>query len=248
MQAVITGASSGLGAEFARQLDAMGYETVLVARRREQLETLRHTLTNKSEVVCMDLAVPENAQKLFERFPEADILINNAGFGLFGAFRESDPAVLERMIATNVTAATVLLRLYGEAFTARGSGYILNTASSAAFMAGPYFALYYASKSYLLRLSQALACEWKPLGVTVSALCPGSVATEFNLRAGTTSSTKPISAQKCVQYALKKLFAGKAIIIPTAKMRAAFVMSKLMPESWLTAFSCRVQTKRMKEK
>ena len=119
MQAVITGASSGLGAEFARQLDAMGYETVLVARRREQLETLRHTLTNKSEVVCMDLAVPENAQKLFERFPEADILINNAGFGLFGAFRESDPAVLERMIATNVTAATVLLSVISLSITMR---------------------------------------------------------------------------------------------------------------------------------
>ena len=246
MQAIITGASSGLGAEFARQLDAMGYETVLAARRRDKLEAIRETLTNKCEIVCTDLSDPANAKDLFARFPQADVFINNAGFGSFGAFCESDPAVLEDMIAINITAATVLLRRYAASFAARGSGYILNTASSAAFMAGPYFALYYASKSYLFRLSQALSCELKPHGVTVSALCPGSVDTEFNLRAGTTSSTKPISAERCVQYALKKLFAGKAIIIPTAKMRAAFVMSKLLPEPWLTAFSCRVQTKRMK--
>ena len=246
MRAIITGASSGLGEEFARQLDAMGYETVLVARREEKLRTLAASLSHPAAVVPMDLSVPGEAEKLFALYPEADVLINNAGFGTFGAIAESDLENDQAMIATDVTACYTLLKLYLGAFQKQKHGYILNTASAAAFMAGPYFGLYYASKAFVMRISQAAAREAKGTGVSVSALCPGSVATEFNSRAHTTFSSRPLTAQKAVTYAIKKLFAGKALIIPSAKIRAAFVMSKLMPEPWLTEFSYHTQKKRMK--
>ena len=113
-------------------------------------------------------------------------------------------------------------------------------------MAGPYFGLYYATKSFVLRISQAANREAKGTGVSVSAFCPGSIETEFNLVAGTTSSSKPMKKEKAVKYAIDKMFKGKAIIIPSLKIRMAFIMSKLMPENLLTEFSCKIQEKRMK--
>ena len=244
MLAVITGASSGLGREFAIQLDKMGYETVLVARREDRLHSLKQHLKNKCTVMALDLSITENCQKLFDAFPDADILINNAGFGKFGAIKESDISKDLQMININITAQYMLQKLYLTRFIKRGSGRILNTASAAAFMAGPYFALYYASKSFVMRISQSANREAKGTGVTVSAFCPGSVNTEFNMIARTTSSSKPISAEYAVKYALKKMFKGKALIIPTFKIKAAFVMSKLLPEPLLTEFSYHTQKKR----
>lgn len=245
MLAIITGASSGLGKEFAIQLDKMGYETVLVARREEKLQELKQKLKNKCTCICIDLSIKENCFKLFEMFPNADILINNAGFGKFGAIIDSDIQEDIKMIETNITAQYILQKLYLQSFINAKKGRILNTASSAAFMAGPYFALYYASKSFVMRASQSAHREAKGSGVTVSAFCPGSVATEFNNVAKTTSSSKPISAEYAVKYALKQMFKGKALIIPTFKMKMAFFMSKLMPENLLTEFSYSVQKKRM---
>lgn len=244
MLAVITGASSGLGKEFALQLDKMGYETVLVARREDKLNSIKQQLKNKCTVMALDLSIMENCQKLFDAFPDADILINNAGFGKFGAIKDSDIMQDIQMININITAQYLLQKLYLARFIKRGKGRILNTASAAAFMAGPYFALYYASKSFAMRASQAAHREAKGTGVTVSAFCPGSVATEFNSVANTTSSSKPITAEYAVKYALKKMFKGKALIIPTFKIKAAFVMSKLLPEPLLTEFSYHTQKKR----
>lgn len=245
MLAIITGASSGLGKEFAIQLDQMGYETVLVARRYEKLQELKQLLKNNCTCICLDLSIKENCFKLYEMFPKADILINNAGFGKFGAIIDSDVNDDVKMIDTNITAQYLLQKLYLDQFIKRGSGRILNTASAAAFMPGPYFALYYASKSFVLSVSQAANREAKGSGVTVSAFCPGSVETEFNSVAKTTSSSKPISAEFAVKYALKKMFKGKKLIIPTFKIKAAFVMSKLMPQGLLTEFSAKIQQKRM---
>ncbi len=244
MLAVITGASSGLGEEFAKQLDKMGYETVLVARREDKLLKVKESLKNPCTVMPMDLSIAENCKKLFSQFPHADILINNAGFGKFGGIDKSDMASDEQMIAINITAQYILQKLYFEEFLKRGKGRILNTASAAAFMAGPYFGLYYASKAFVMRISQAAHREAKGTGVTVSAFCPGSVETEFNSVAGTTSSSKPITKERAVGYALKKMFKGKALIIPSFKIRMAFIMSKLMPEPWLTEFSYHTQKKR----
>ncbi len=244
MLAVITGASSGLGKEFAVQLDKMGYKTVLVARREDKLIELKGQLKNESTVMALDLSDVQNCQKLFETFPDADILINNAGFGKFGAIKDSDLSEDLNMININITAQYVLQKLYLKRFVERGNGRILNTASAAAFMAGPCFALYYASKSFVMRASQSANREAKGTGVTVSAFCPGSVETEFNSVARTTSSSKPISAEFAVKYAIRKMFKGKALIIPTLKIKLAFIMSKLLPEPLLTEFSYHTQKKR----
>ena len=242
MLAVITGASSGLGREFAVQLDKMGYETVLVARREEKLLELKKELKNKCEILVCDLS--KNAETVFENYPDADILINNAGFGIFGEIAGSNFEKDREMIRVNIEAQYTLLKLYLDKFKEKKHGFILNTASAAAFMAGPYFGLYYASKAFVMRISQAAWREAKEYGVCVSALCPGSIDTEFNSVAHTTFSSRPISAEKAVSYALKKMFRGKALIIPTFKIKAAFVMSKLLPEPLLTEFSYRTQKKR----
>lgn len=244
MLAIITGASSGLGREFALQLDSMGYSTVIAARREDKLLQLKSELKNPCNIFCKDLSKSENCKELFSLYPDADILINNAGFGKFGDIVSSDINSDEQMIALNVNAQYLLLKLYLSSFKEKKKGYILNTASAASFMAGPYFGLYYATKAFVLRISQAATREAKEYGVCVSALCPGSVSTEFNTVAKTTSSSRPLTAQKVVAYALKKLFKGKAIIIPSFKIRMAFVFSKLMPENLLTEFSCHIQKKR----
>ena len=246
MVALITGASSGLGVEFALQLDKMGYETILVARREDRLNEVKAMLKNKCTVVPMDLTVRENCIELFEKFPDIDILINNAGFGKFGAMKDSDICTDMQMLDINVVAQYILQKLYFAEFIKKGKGRILNTSSAAAFMAGPYFGLYYATKSFVLRISQAANREAKGTGVSVSAFCPGSIETEFNLVAGTTSSSKPMKKEKAIKYAIDKMFKGKAIIIPSLKIRMAFIMSKLMPENLLTEFSCKIQEKRMK--
>lgn len=244
MLAIITGASSGLGREFARQLDAMGYDTVLCARRKTCLTALQAELKNPCHIFCTDLASPENCTALFEAFPQADILINNAGLGKFGGIQETRLEDDLSVLNVNVTALTILTKLYFQAFLRQKHGYILNIASAAAFMPGPYFALYYASKSFVLRLTQSVARETKGTGVSISAFCPGSVETEFNTVAGTSSSSKPISAENAVKYALQKMFRKKIIIIPTFKIRAARLAAKFLPENILTEFSYMIQRRR----
>lgn len=244
MLAVITGGSSGLGREFAIQLDKLGYDTVLVARREEKLLETKSKLTNNCEIFVCDISLKENCFALFEKYKNADILINNAGFGSFGEIAQSDMETDIKMIDTNITAQYILLKLYLEEFKKKKSGYILNTASAAAFMAGPYFGLYYASKSFVMRISQAASREAKEYGVGVSALCPGSVSTEFNSVAKTTFSSKPLTPEKAVEYSIKQMFKKKPLIIPSAKIKCAFLMSKLMPEPLLTEFSCHTQKKR----
>jgi len=246
MLAIITGASSGLGEEFAYQLDEMGYDTVLVARREDKLLAVKAKLKNNCTVVPMDLSVRENCFKLFEKFPDADLLINNAGFGKFGPMVDSDICSDMQMLDINVNSQYILQRLYFAEFMKKGKGRILNTASAAAFMAGPYFALYYATKAFVPRISQGANREAKGTNVSVSAFCPGSIETEFNSVAGTSSSSKPVSKEKAISYAIKKMLKGKAIIIPSFKIRCAFVMSKLMPENMLTEFSAKIQQKRMR--
>ncbi len=244
MLAIITGASSGLGREFARQLDAMGYDTVLCARREDRLNALKAEMKNNCRIFCADLSKPENCTALFETFPNADFLVNNAGLGKFGGIGDTclddDLTVLD----VNVSALFILTKLYFRAFVSQGHGRILNVASAAAFMPGPYFALYYASKAFVLRLSQSVAREAKGTGVSVSAFCPGSVDTEFNTVAGTSSSSKPISAEQAVQYALKKAEKGKTLIVPTFKIRAARILAKILPENILAEFSYIIQRRR----
>ena len=161
MRALITGASSGIGREIAILLSEIGVETILVARREERLKDLQSRLKTKSEIIVTDLSLPGNAEKLFNDAGNIDILVNNAGFGVFGEFDIVPLEKEQQLISLNVTALHVLTKLYLKEFKKKDSGYILNVGSIASFLNGPLFSSYYASKSYVMRLSSAIYYELK---------------------------------------------------------------------------------------
>lgn len=232
MKALITGASSGIGREIARYLSNMGIETVLVARREDRLRELSESLSFPSEIIPLDLSVPGEAEKLFEMAPDIDILINNAGFGVFGEF---DKTPLDReleLISVNITALHTLTKLYLNEFKKKNSGYILNISSLASFFPGPIFASYYASKAYVMRLSAAIYQELKKAksNVKISCLCPGPVSTEFGSVAGVKFLGVGMNAAKVAEIAVKGMFKGKRMIVPGFLMKACRFLSKVLPE------------------
>lgn len=153
LKALITGASSGIGREIARLLAARGYELVIAARREDRLEELKRTLGVPCKIACTDLSVRTEAERLFEENRDVDVLVNNAGFGVFGAFDETQLSRECEMLDVNILALHILMKLYLAEFKKRGSGRILNVSSSASFFPGPMFSSYYASKAYVTRLS-----------------------------------------------------------------------------------------------
>ena len=152
MRALITGASSGIGRDIARELSKREYDLVIVARNKEKLEELKSELTTKVEIIEMDLTLEENCKKLYEQAKDIDILVNNAGLGEFGKFTETDLEKELTIIKTNITALHILTKLYLQDMTKRDSGRILNVASISGFMPGPLMATYYASKAYVVLL------------------------------------------------------------------------------------------------
>ena len=204
--AVITGASAGIGAEFARRLSAKGFPLVLVARRRDRLERLAKELKTDCVVMEADLSREEECYRVMDQLRErkVGIFINNAGFGDCGRFVETDLAKEMDMVQLNVKALHILMKLMLRQMQEAGGGYILNVASSAGLMpAGPYMATYYATKSYVTSLTQAVAQELREEGsrVYVGCLCPGPVDTEFNSVANVEFALKGISAGCCAAYA-----------------------------------------------
>ncbi len=185
--ALITGASAGLGVDFARQLAKRGHRLVLAARRKDRLEALASELGN-ARAVAIDLAEAGSAARLVAEVEAAgehvELLVNNAGFGLKGRFAELDSARLREMIDLNVGTLTDLCRAVAPGMIERRSGGILNVASTAAFQPGPGMAVYFATKAYVLSLTEALHEELKPHGIKVTALCPGPTKTEFGAVAG----------------------------------------------------------------
>src|SRR5205823_2463767 len=185
--ALVTGASAGLGVEFARQLSKRGHRLVLAARRKERLEELARELSN-ARAVAIDLSKANAAAKLLADVESAgehvDVLINNAGFGLIGRFAELDAKRQRQMIDLNAGALTDLCRAVAPGMIERKSGAILNVASTAAFQPGPKMAVYFATKAFVLSLSEALHEELKTHGINVTCLCPGPTRTEFGEVAG----------------------------------------------------------------
>ena len=185
--ALVTGASAGLGVEFARQLSKRGHRLVLAARRKERLDKLANELGNARAVV-IDLSKANATAKLMVDLEAAgeqvEILVNNAGFGLIGRFAELNAKQQRQMIDLNVGTLTDLCRAVAPQMIKRKSGAILNVASTAAFQPGPQMAVYFATKAYVLSLSEALHEELKPHGVHVTCLCPGPTRTEFGEVAG----------------------------------------------------------------
>ncbi len=255
MKALITGASSGLGWDMAHVLSEKGYDIIAVARREERLIELAQELSTSVEIVCADITDIEQCKALAEKADEVDMLINCAGFGVFGEFCTTD---LERelaMIDTNIKALHTLTKLFAQKFKKKDCGHILNVASLAAFFPGPLFAAYYASKSYVLRLSQALAQELKKekSKVQISVLCPGPVHTEFGEVAkvsfGRGTENKLIKkivlqSRDVAEYAIKKTLRGKQVIIPGIIMKTAVVLRRILTDKFLSSAVYMIQSKK----
>ena len=248
MKALITGASSGIGRDFARELSKRGYDLILVARRVPRMEELARELETRVSVIGADLSKREQCVEVYRQAKdeEVDVVINCAGFGVFGPFDETD---LEReldMIDVNIRALHILTKLFYRDFKKRDSGYILNVASSAAFQPGPLLSSYYASKAYVLRLTEALAEELRRDGsrVYIGALCPGPVATEFDEVADVRFSIKGLSSEYVARYALDKMFARKTVIVPGFTMKAVRFAERFLPEAAVVRAAYRLQKRK----
>lgn len=233
MTALITGASTGLGREMAIYLSELGYDLIITARDREKLMSLKRLLPTRVKVITGDLSKPDNAVKLYKlcRNIKVDILINNAGIGVVGGLDKTSLEKERELIDLNITALHILTKLFMKDFIKRDSGRILNVSSSAGFFPGPLMAAYYASKSYVLNLSQAVYRELKEIGsnVTISVLCPGPVQTEFNKRAGVTNSAPPADCRYTARYAVDMMFKNKFCIIPDVKMKFVISAASFLP-------------------
>ena len=235
---LVTGASAGLGAEFARQCAGRGEALALVARRRERLEAIAADLGGAVAVFQADLAKPDAAASLINEIEAeglgVDTLINNAGFGLAGRFADLPLERQREMIDLNVATLTELCRLVVPAMVARGRGAILNVASTAAFQPGPNMAVYYASKAYVLSFTEALHHELRGSGVRVSALCPGPTATEFGGVAGMHSPLLErfaAEASAVVRAGLAGLDRNRAVVVPGAANKVSAQASRLLPRA-----------------
>lgn len=245
MKALITGASSGIGRDIARVLADKGYDLILVARRTELLEKLKSELSVNVRVITADLSDEKQCFELYEntKGEDIDVLVNNAGFGVFGEFTSSDIERELQMINVNIKAVHILTKLYLKNFVNKDRGHILNVASIAAFYAGPLLSGYYASKNYVLRLSQAISEELKSKksNVKISVLCPGPVDTEFNKVANVKFALAGLNSMDVAKYAVKNMLKGKLVIIPGAVIRIAKFFSVLVSDSIKMKFLHKVQ-------
>jgi uncharacterized protein len=238
---VVTGASSGLGVEFAKLAMTEAAKVVLIARSRPQLDALAASLDPSGQltvVLSLDLAAPD-AGEVIARELEAlglycHILINNAGFGLFGEAVELDRARQLGIIDVNVRAATDLMLRFLPAMAARGSGAVLNVASIAGFAPGPRMALYFATKAYLISVSQALMLEVRDAGVTVTCLCPGPLRTPFLGRAGADGTglfklLSKLDTADAARAGWKAMKAGRTLCVPGISNKIGVAMARMMP-------------------
>ncbi len=234
MKALVTGASSGIGRDMARELDKKGYDLVLVSRDKEKLEEVKNSLKGKNiQIIVMDLANSENCKNLYETVKDIDVLINNAGFGVFGNFTQTDLEKELNLINTNITAVHILTKLYLKDMVKKNSGHILNVASIAGFMPGPLMESYYASKAYVVRLSEGIRAELQKAKskVKISLLCPGPVNTNFNNVAGVKFNLYSLSSEKVAKYAIDKMLKNKFMIVPGIGIKILRVLSKISPNN-----------------
>lgn len=254
--AVVTGASGGIGAELARCFAAGGHDVVLTARRAGELDKLAADLTDAGTVchpVPLDLAVPsapgELGAALADRGLVPDVLVANAGFGLYGPFAEADERRLVDLLQVNVTALTHLVRLVLPGMLARGRGRILTVASTAAFQPGPLMAAYYASKAYVLSLSEALHHETKGTGVTVTCLCPGPTATGFADAArmgdaGLFDGPGVMAARSVAESGYRGCLRGKRVVVPGVRNRLGAFAGRHLPRGLVLPLIRRIQDRK----
>lgn len=250
MKALITGASSGMGRDMARYLSSLGWELILTARNEKNLRILANELKTVTEIIPLDLADENSVFNLHERCKgkHIDLLVNNAGYGIFGEFDKTDLHDELNLINVNIKAVHILTKLFLRDFKKQNSGHILNIASSAGFMTGPLLSSYYASKNYVVRLSLAIYEELRrsKSNVKISVFCPGPVNTNFSNRAGVTFSVKPISSEFAAKYAIDKCLSGKTLIIPSLNMKLGIIGSRFVPNKLLSAITYNIQHKKQK--
>ena len=249
MKALITGASSGIGKDMARTLAQKGYELTLVARDEKKLEETKKELEKitKTKIISMDLSSEENCKELHKQVKDIDILINNAGFGDCGNFTKTNLQKEIKMIETNIIAYHILTKLYLIDMKAKNQGKILNVASIAGFMPGPLMATYYASKNYVVKLSEAIREELKKekSKVEISLLCPGPVETNFNKVANVKFNLREANSMKVARYAIKKLEKGKFYIVPGLDVKIAKIGAKIIPTNIIAKFAYMAQKRKL---
>jgi short-subunit dehydrogenase len=254
--ALITGASGGIGLELAKEFAAAGHDVVLVARSKDRLVPLASELEAAhgvaAWVIPADLAEPTAPAAIYEQVQRLGItvetLVNNAGFGTNGSFAETDLEAELAMLQVNVTALTHLTKLFLRDMLARGRGRIMNVGSTAGFQPGPYMAVYYATKAYVLSFSEALAAELQGSGVTVSVLCPGPTITGFQARARMDEARLMrtpwvMDAATVARLGYRGLIAGKVIVIPGIANRLLAFSTRLAPRAFV-----RQVTRRLNER
>ena len=245
MKALITGAGSGIGRDMAIYLAEKGYDLILVGRDKQKLEELQNSLKVNSQIIIADLSIETKIKEVYvmTKNEDIDILINNAGFGAFGKFYETDLNNEIDMINTNVVAVHLLTKLFLRDMKKKDSGYILNVASSAAFGPGPLMATYYATKAYVNNLTEAINEELRreKSNVFVCSLCPGPVDTNFNNVAGVHFGVKAMTSKDVAHYAIDMMFKKKVVIIPGFKMKLALFGRRFLSRKSLRKVTYNIQ-------
>lgn len=252
--ALVTGGASGLGYEFALLLAKNSFQLILIDIDSDQLEIvkneLEHNFQIKVHTITKDLSLQNSAAELFEEVKETpiDVLINNAGFGLFGSFYSTNWNRESSMLNLHVVTTTQLTKLLLDGMIKRGRGKILNISSLAAFQPGPLMAIYYASKAYILSFSEAIANELKGTGVTVTVLCPGQTKTSFQEVVSEGNKTNKISfniatANKVTEYGYKAMMRGKTLAIPGVTNKILSFLPRILPRKIVTAIVRKIQEK-----
>ena len=232
MKALITGASSGIGRDIAKYLSSKGYESILVARDQKKLKELAKELDTKTYIKSYDLSLSYNCYKLYDEVKDMDIdvLVNGAGFGLFGNTWETDLDKELNMINLNIVSLHILTKLFLKDMIKKDKGYIMNIASSAGFLAGPYLNTYYATKNYVTKWTMAIYEELRRVksNVVISCLCPGPVNTNFNNVAGGSFVINGLESDYVAKYAVDKMFKKKLVIIPGFIVRMGVFFNKFL--------------------
>lgn len=249
MKVLITGASSGIGKDMARIMAKKADELVLVARNIEKLEEIKKELEKdaKIEIISKDLSIEENCKEIHNQVQNVDILINNAGFGECGNFTKTSLEKDINMIKTNIIAYHILTKLYLTDMKEKDSGKILNVASIAGFMPGPLMATYYATKNYVVKLSEGIREEVKKehSKVQISILCPGPVETNFNKVANVDFHLREANSMKVAKYAIRKLEKGKFYIVPGIDIKISRFGAKILPTNIISKFAYMAQKRKL---
>lgn len=250
MKALITGASSGIGRDMAYYMSSLGYDLFLVSRDKEKLEEVKSKCSTKVTIISLDLIKEENCFKLYEKVKKEniDVLINGAGFGLFGMTYKTDLERELEMINLNIKAVHISTKLFLSDFVKRDSGYIMNIASSAGFLSGPRLNTYYATKNYVAKWTMAIYEELRHIksNVHICTLCPGPVKTNFNKVAGGHFVIKEASSGYVAKYGIDKMLQKKLIIVPKFSVKLGLFFNRFIPWKLSLKITYKIQERKSK--